>query len=263
MAIEVMRRYENKYMANSYTYMRLQNRISQVADMDEYCKLHGFYTISNLYCDTDDDDLIRASIAKPQYKEKLRLRAYGVPVDNDMVFLEIKKKYNDVTNKRRTAFALQEAYGFIATGSAEPKEYMNKQVLMELEYFINLHKPMPKLYLAYERRAYIGDGGLRITFDTNIRTRRHDLALENGDHGEKLLDDDLWVCEVKAIGGIPVWLTRLLSEYKLYRQGFSKYGMEYQKHIAMERGGVCSSQLSTHPAKRRQSHGKALLSRLA
>lgn len=68
------------------------------------------YTITNLYYDTPDDYLIRAPLSDPVYKEKLRLRAYGVPEKNSKVFLEIKKKYDGLVNKRRTALGLDEAY---------------------------------------------------------------------------------------------------------------------------------------------------------
>ena len=231
MPIEVMKRYENKYIVDSSTYLKLQHRISQYTDLDEYNKKSDFYIVSNLYYDTDDNNLIRTSVLKPKYKEKLRLRAYGVPTELDKVYIEIKKKYIGVVSKRRTTFELAEAYEFIATGSVTPKEYMNKQVLNELGYFIRFYVPSPKLYLAYNRQAYFGENGLRITFDTNIRTRRYDLKLEKGDYGEKLLDDDLFLVEIKANGAIPLWLASSLSEYQVYRQSFSKYGAEYLNYL--------------------------------
>ena len=258
-----MKRHENKYLVDGPTCLKLQERISQSTDLDEYNKQSDYYTISNLYYDTDDNNLIRTSISKPKYKEKLRLRAYGVPAEGDRVFLEIKKKYDDIVNKRRTAFKLEEAYGFIATGCVAPKEYMNSQVLAELEFFVSLHRPTPKLYLAYDRRAYIGENNLRITFDTNIRTRRYDLRLEKGDYGESLIDDDMWLFEIKASGAIPLWLTQLLSENKVYRQSFSKYGVEYKKYLLMEGAEECLNPFSMLQVRFQHSHGKALLSRLA
>jgi len=89
----------------------------------------------------------------------------------------------------------------------------------------------PKLYLAYDRIAYFGinNRDLRITFDTNIRSRRTDLRLELGDYGEPLLDEGVWLMEVKAEKSIPVWLSRMLSENGLFKTSFSKYGTEYKK----------------------------------
>ena len=262
MAIEVMQRYENKYLIDSDTYLKLQTRISEQTELDAYNKKVDYYTISNLYYDTEDNSLIRTSLFKPKYKEKLRLRAYGVPTELDEVFLEIKKKYNGLVNKRRTRLRLPEAYEFLRTGEKPPlKEYMNGQVLSELEYFLKRYEVSPKLYLAYDRRAYFGENGLRITFDTNIRTRRNDIRLEKGDYGDQLIADDLWLMEVKAAGAIPVWLVKLLSEYKVYSTSFSKYGTEYQKMIEMRGGDAKCLNPSSMPrqAKPQQSHCKVFL----
>ena len=235
MAIEVFNRYEIKYLMNYETCQKVQQQLVEYMELDEYNKHHPFYTICNIYYDTEDNHLIRHSISKPKYKEKLRLRGYGVPKLEDKVYLEIKKKVNGLVNKRRTKLVLSEAYEFADTGiKPKLKEYMNRQVLNELDYLIDFYKPVPKLYLAYDRKAFFGinNRDLRITFDTNIRSRREDLRLEAGDYGRKLLpSDDLWLMEVKAEKTIPTWLSRLLSEYKIYKTSFSKYGTEYKRMI--------------------------------
>lgn len=235
MAIEVFNRYEIKYMMDSETCEKVQRQLIEYMELDEYNKKHPFYTISNVYYDTEDNHLIRTSLSKPKYKEKLRLRAYGVPNMEDKVYLEIKKKVNGLVNKRRTKLVLNEAYDFVETGDKpELKSYMNKQVLNEIDYLIKLYKPVPKLYLAYDRKAFFGinNRDLRVTFDTNIRSRREDVRLEAGDHGRKLLpNDDLWLMEVKAEKTIPIWLSRMLSSYKLFKTSFSKYGTEYKTMI--------------------------------
>ena len=110
---------------------------------------------------------------------------------------------------------------------------MNKQVIKEIQYILKLNNLEPKLYLAYDRRAMFGknDKGLRITFDNNIRTRRHDLRLEAGDYGQQLLEEGKFLMEVKVEKNIPLWLANLLSEYKIYKTSFSKYGKEYEKTL--------------------------------
>ncbi|WHH61736.1 polyphosphate polymerase domain-containing protein [Petroclostridium sp. X23] len=234
MAIEVFNRYENKFLLDTETYEKIQDKLNDYMELDEYNKNHQLYTISNIYFDTKDNHLIRTSLSKPKYKEKLRLRAYGVPQKDAKVYLEIKKKVCGLVNKRRTTLELSEAYDFVSTGiKPEWKEYMNKQVLNEIEYMLKIYDIEPKLYLAYDRKALFSKESrdLRITFDTNIRTRRHDLRLEAGDHGEKLLDNERWLMEVKAEKSIPVWLSKLLSEYRVFSTGFSKYGKEYEKTL--------------------------------
>ncbi len=234
MAIEVFNRYEKKFMMSTETYEKVQIVLSEYMELDEYNKKHPFYTISNIYYDTLNNELIRHSISKPKYKAKLRLRGYGIPSLEDKVYLEIKKKVNGLVNKRRTKLVLDEAYDFASTGRRPLiKKYMNPQVVNEIEYFLKLYRLEPKIYIAYDRKAYFGinNRDLRITFDTNIRTRREQLRLEVGDHGEKLLNDDVWLMEVKAEKTIPLWVSKMLSEYKLFKTSFSKYGTEYKSMI--------------------------------
>jgi hypothetical protein len=238
MGIEVFNRHESKFLIDKGLYKEVENRLLQYMVLDEYNKIHEFYTISNLYFDTRENNLIRHSLSKPEYKEKLRLRAYGVPNGDEKVYLEIKKKICGLVNKRRTKLQLGEAYDFVATGEKPTlRSYMNRQVLNEIEYILKIYDLEPKLYLAYDRKAFFSKitGDLRITFDSNIRTRRYDLKLESGDHGEKLLDSDKWIMEVKAENNIPIWLSRLLSDCKIYKTSFSKYGKEYEKQLLNNR----------------------------
>lgn len=234
MAIEVFNRYEKKYLLDHAVFEPFYYELLEYMDPDDYVKQNSFYPISNIYFDTINDTLIRNSISRPKYKEKLRLRAYGVPPENAKVFLELKKKVYGRVNKRRTKIRINEAHDFVCNGiDPEIKEYMNPQVLSEIKYFLTQYQLQPKVYLAYERKALFSkaDRGLRITFDTNIRSRRYDLRLEYGDHGELLLEEGQWLMEIKAERALPVWLTKLLSKYELYPIRFSKYGNEYKKFL--------------------------------
>ncbi len=238
MGIEVFNRHESKFLIDRHIYKEIENRLLQYMERDEYNKEHEFYTISNLYFDTKENNLIRNSLSKPDYKEKLRLRAYGVPKSDEKVYLEIKKKVSGLVNKRRTKLKLGEAYNLVATGEKpDIKSYMNRQVLNEIQYILKIYDLEPKLYLAYDRKAFFSktNRDLRITFDSNIRTRRYDLKLESGDYGENLLDSDKLVMEVKAENNIPIWLSRLLSECKIYKTSFSKYGKEYENLLLNNR----------------------------
>ena len=110
MAIEVFNRYEKKYLIDAKDFKWLLEKLKERMEPDKYNKDGRLYKISNIYYDTPDDALIRASIEKPVYKEKLRLRSYGVPGIYDEVFLEIKKKYNGMVNKRRTCLKIGRAH---------------------------------------------------------------------------------------------------------------------------------------------------------
>ncbi len=234
MAIEVFNRYEHKYLLDPATYEKVLRVMDEHMEMDSHNVNHGPYTIANIYFDTRDDYLIRRSLEKPVYKEKLRLRAYGVPELDSKVFLELKKKFNGLVNKRRTKIFLGEAYDFAATGKKPPvRDFMNGQVLREIEYFLSIHDIMPKVYLAYDRIAYFENGNpdLRISFDKNIRTRRSDVRLESGDYGEKLFDRDIYVMEIKTSLAKPLWLAHMLTDLNIKRVGFSKYGTEFRHYI--------------------------------
>lgn len=237
MAIEVFNRYEHKYMMDYDTFLKVRAVMDEHMELDSHNQNYEPYTIANIYYDTADDYLIRKSLSKPTYKEKLRLRAYGVPRRTEKVFLEIKKKFNGIVNKRRTSLLLYEAYDFIESGTPpEPKPYMNTQVLKELDYFMQVYDLKPKLYLAYDRIAYFekDNPDLRISFDTNIRSRRYDLQLESGDFGEALHDGDTYLMEIKTSLAKPLWLTNMLTELDIKRRSFSKYGTEFKRYINSE-----------------------------
>lgn len=235
MAVEVFNRYEHKYLLSRETFKALLPEIKKHMQLDPYNTNDKPYTITNIYYDTPDDFLIRHSLAKPPYKEKLRLRAYGVPDASSFVFLEIKKKFNSIVNKRRTALTLAEAYSFTLADMRPPhRPHMNRQVMDEIEYFLSVYPVIPKLYLAYDRIAFFekNNPDLRISFDTSIRSRRYDVALEKGDYGALLLPEACYLMEIKTALAVPLWLTKLLADFSLCRSSFSKYGTEYQQYVA-------------------------------
>lgn len=230
MAIEVFNRYEKKYMINMEMYLKIKEQLELYMEEDEHSKGENCYEIANLYYDTISNDLISHSISSPVYKEKLRLRGYGVPTLDTKVYLEIKKKYNGIVNKRRCAIKLSEAYKFIETKEI-PKiqPYMNEQILFEIKRFLEQYELKPMTYLAYDRKAYFQkeNRDLRISFDFNIRTRRENKELEFGNEGKLLLDQNSVLMEIKVSNNMPLWLTSLLSENKIYPIKFSKYGTEF------------------------------------
>lgn len=239
MAIEVFNRYEKKYMLTGMQYHQIIDAMSSHMVLDRYNEDKEFYQISNIYYDTWDDRLIRTSMDKPVYKEKLRIRSYGVPELSDKVFVEIKKKYNGIVNKRRTSMRLEDAYSYLygdisLESIMEDYRGINTQVLKEIDYFKNLYGLIPKVYLSYDRRAYFekDDGDFRVTFDTNITTRREDVRLESGSYGSQLLPPDTYLMEIKISGAVPMWFSKIISGLNIYPTSFSKYGTEYKKYIS-------------------------------
>lgn len=219
----IFKRKEIKYMLSREQYDAFKTALGDKLVEDAYSK----YTVENIYYDTGDDVLVRRSIEKPLFKEKLRVRCYGKASEKSPVFVELKEKYKGVVYKRRVCMPFEEAKMFLC-GKSEPKG----QIQREIAYFIKKYKVVPKLFLAYDREAYVcRDCGTRITFDTNIRSRKADLDICSGDYGEQLFFGEYYLMEIKAAGAMPIYLVRILSELEIYPQSFSKYGSVYKKDL--------------------------------
>lgn len=245
--IQSFNRYEKKYLLSSAQYERLMEEAGKIIAPDSY----GKHTICNIYLDTEDYFFIRNSIEKPVYKEKLRIRSYGIPGSDSKVFLEIKKKFKGVVYKRRISAKESDIMDYVLNGniSEEMAENVNPQILSEIDYIMRSYSPVPKLYLAYDRQAFIGIGNpeLRVTFDSRIRSRTDELLLSAGDSGtlldvrllnenrELFTDESYRLMEIKINGAMPIEMARLLSELKIYPVSFSKYGEIYKKMITAER----------------------------
>lgn len=223
------KRKEIKYKLTEAQYEKFREIVDLYMMPDEY----GESTICNIYYDTENYDLIRNSIEKPVYKEKIRLRSYGVPEAGDPVFLEVKKKFRGIVYKRRVILSLEEAYDSL---QKEQLKEEHGQIGRELSYVLQHYHVKPKVYLAYDRLALQGkeDPSLRMTFDFRIRGRLDRLDLAFGDEGEFLTEEDMVIMEVKAGDALPLWLVHALEELQIYPCSFSKYGTLYKQKIIPE-----------------------------
>ena len=226
----VFKRYEIKYM------LTLEQKEKIVSAMQEYMSLdkYGRSSIRNIYFDTDSYRLIRRSIDKPTYKEKLRIRSYGQAKSDSKVFVELKKKYDGIVYKRRLDLPCNTAFDWVNGNIANPND---TQISREIQYFLKYYDTLkPKAFLSYEREAYYekSGGNFRVTFDDNIIFRTEDLSLTSDVYGEPLLENGKVLMELKCSGGIPLWLVRILSEEKIYKTSFSKYGTGYTRFILPE-----------------------------
>lgn len=234
MAIKSFKRYEKKFLITATQYEKLIPKLLKYMNPDKYCKNNNTYSIYNIYFDTKNNDVIRHSISKPYYKEKLRLRSYKIPTSlDDKVFLELKKKINGIVSKRRVVLTLEEANKLIYE-NIRPKtnDYVNNQVLNEICYYLSKNKVYPTVYIGYERNAFFckDDPDFRVTFDSQVLTRRDYLKLEDGCFGDDVVGEGRYLLEVKILGAMPLWFTRILSDLTIYPTHFSKYGNEYMNY---------------------------------
>ena len=222
MDCDVFERYELKYRITKQQLEVLRTQLSPLMDRDAF----GAHTVLSLYYDTPDYRVIRRSLEKPDFKQKLRLRCYGMPDAADEVFVELKSKCLGVVYKRRFAMPLNGASTFLE-GGAGP----DCQIARETSAFLGLYPGIrPSMLVCCEREAYFGCGAeksLRVTFDADIRYRADRLDLTQGAHGFPLLGKNEVLMEVKLPGVMPLWLTHALSALRAYPSSFSKYGAAY------------------------------------
>jgi len=220
---EIFQRIEEKYILNRYQKEKLLELIKDHLKDDEY----GPSTVCNIYYDNKNKDLVRTSMDKPFYKEKVRLRSYNIPNKESIAFLEIKKKYDGIVYKRRIANSLCDIEKHIEIGE---KINSNNQIVNEIDYCFRYYKLQPSMFLSYDRVAYYDkdDSSFRLTFDTNITARDYDLDLSKGIYGKKYCDTNTFIMEIKCAGGLPFWFLRALQEIKAYPESFSKYGKVYE-----------------------------------
>ena len=224
---DIFRRVEKKYIITSNQYLKVRDRIKKYTVEDQY----GKSTICNIYFDNNNYDLIRHSIEKPIYKDKIRIRSYNTPTLNTNVYLEVKKKYDGVVGKRRIEMKLSEFYEYMK--NIEISNIQNQQIYRELRYYFQYMNLMPKMYISYERRAFYEkeDNNFRITFDNNILAREYELRLEKGSYGENILPINNYIMEIKTLGAMPMWCVKMLDELEIAPCGFSKYGEGYTQLI--------------------------------
>ena len=222
----IFKRVEKKYLLTRDKRDALLAEISPLLEPDKY----GRSTISSLYLDTPDFRIIRASIEAKlwghAYKEKLRLRTYGVPTDSSKVFLEIKKKYNGVVYKRRISLSHAEAMEYILGGAKPP----DSQIMREIDYAMRFYEGIrPAAVVSYERDAFFIRElpSVRITLDSGVRYRADGLDLTLGNHGKILLPEDFTLMEIKTEGAMPIWLSEALDELEIFPASYSKYGTAY------------------------------------
>lgn len=228
------KRYEKKYLISEKKYQLLRERLKNRLHIDGFGKV----TICNVYFDTPDHHLIRKSLEKPVYKEKLRLRSYGIPSKDDGVFVELKKKYKGIVYKRREKMEITKAEDYLYENIQVDK---STQITKEIDWFIHFYKQLlPAMYISYDRIALCSkeDSEFRVTFDNNIRWREEELFLTAGVFGTPLLEEGERLMEVKIPGTMPIWFSHILDELEIYPISFSKYGRGYEQSLLLKQNEI-------------------------
>lgn len=248
---DVFERKEIKYRLSARQHRAMAAALAGHMTPDEF----GCTNVVSIYFDTPDRSLIDRSLEKPLYKEKLRLRSYGMPEESDRVFVEIKKKFDGIVYKRRVSLSYAAARAYLSGApygmacaqhplpdpvmAAESHAPHSVQIASEIDRFMVQHRPLrASMLISCQRTAYAeletlealerGEAaeGLRITFDSDIAYR--DLFASQVSNPRHLLGAGEAVMEVKSAGPFPLWLVKVLNECRAYPSSFSKYGEAYR-----------------------------------
>lgn len=223
------KRFEKKFLMSAETYDRFMQTAGEHIVPDEYFRS----LVNSIYYDTDDYYLIRNSLDKPVYKEKLRVRSYGTPAEDGIAFVELKKKYKGIVYKRRIQTTPAAAEQWLDGRTAAPFE---SQITREIDWFLQMNRVRPRVMVSCDRVSWKDKENpeLRFTFDHAIRTRDTDLHLYSGGYGENLLAEGQSLMEIKIPEAAPMWLAHLLSDEKIFPTSYSKYGTYYMNIIRRE-----------------------------
>ena len=207
--IQTFARKEIKFLLTEQQYQDFLPLLNHYMNPDKFCVGGKEYGIYNIYYDTPDDFLIRESLEKPDYKEKIRLRSYLSPAQpEDTVFLEIKKKICGIVNKRRVTMTLAQAEAYLQDHIRPDLGgvYLQEQVMDEIEEFRSRYAIEPKQYISYQRAAYFGkdDADFRLTFDRALTGRRSDISLRQQSYGDLLIPPQMRLMEVKISESMPM-----------------------------------------------------------
>jgi len=218
--VNIITRQEVKYVIGQKTYEDLLHDLKPYLEECSYSNQQIF----NVYYDNDNDDLAIRSTEKKEFKDKLRARVYVTNEKMSDVFIELKKKLKGTSYKRRVKIPYDK-FNF------ENLEFLDEsQIGKEIKFLLEKTGCKPKVCISYSRMSYnaIGEEDLRITFDSNIKTRTTNLGFMKNEDDQTLINQGEYVMEIKSgQGSFPLWLVKILSRHKVFPDSMSKYGKAF------------------------------------
>lgn len=230
------KRIETKYIVSK------ENLDSLIRDLKEYLVEDDYpiSTISNIYFDTEDFDILQDEHLGVKRKEKVRMRTYlSQPKIDSQVFLEIKTKDQEgIGRKYRLLSTPSSIINFMTKGNLDASitdtVVIEKVKKLQHDYKLAIK---PRMYIYYDRYSLkekksiegFHYNKIRITIDQNLVYRDETVSLFEGNQGAPLLDDKTVIMEIKAPGNKPQWLQDILDKYGLIEHKFSKYSCAYHK----------------------------------
>ncbi len=234
MRIKQFSRFELKYILTREQQDFFASILPEYIEPDSSGDKYGRYSITSLYYDTDDYQAYWDKIEGHKFRRKVRVRIYGNPTatPETLCFAEIKQRINKTLQKKRVYISYASAEALCGASDDIPEETgmsgVDLETVSEIRYLQSTLQLRPAAVVSYDRMAFEGseyDDGLRITFDTNLKGRTHDLTLLGTDNGENkfFIPPEWCIMEIKVNYRIPYWLTEMIGKYRFTLRRVSKY----------------------------------------
>lgn len=243
MAFRRQLRYELKYLIRRDQIAPVLDEVRDHMRLDPHCEPHGSYPITSLYYDTPEYKAYWDKLNGQRARRKVRVRGYGdTEIRPDTpAYLEIKQRVNQMMRKRRVRLPYAQAVdleGLVET--AKTRLEPERELLHEVHYLATTLQLRPACVVTYDRMAFEGDEyapDLRVTLDTNLRGRVHDLSLLSTGLAEDrlIIGPDLAVLEVKANAYAPGWVAQMVARHHCTFRRISKYCLTLEQCHAIAR----------------------------
>lgn len=234
-------RKEYKYLIRVDQIDKFRNHLLPFVNLDKYAvgMKNNQYKVRSIYFDTGKMDYYTEKDAGVKIRKKFRIRGYNDTFENSTLFLEVKRKDNEIVWKNRAPIKSHNIQPFLVTGDSEkfihktkkfPKAISDANVFL---YYFHRQYLVPVILIVYDREPFISkfSTDLRITLDKNIRSK----ICSNIDglfsmHKQSYCLKDYFVLEIKFNFGFPLWLSHIIKDFGLVRQAVSKYSLSVDSH---------------------------------
>lgn len=224
-------RLEYKYLIDDLKIEQFRRELRPYVIDDDFYNGDNLYVVRSIYFDTHKLKYYWERIDGIRKRKKLRIRGYNDADGGNIIFLEVKRKYESFIKKNRSALEIDNLESLLKSKNIEAHVVTENGFSTSIEdaerFMHHMYKRSlkPVILIVYDREAYFSkfDDGLRITFDMNLRYRMlpklsnlYENNLKNTLRGKTIL-------EIKFTAGFPKWLQNMIRDYELQRQPVSKY----------------------------------------
>lgn len=225
------KRIEQKYILTLEQKSQLLTLLEDEISPDEHGKNGGNYRLESCYYDTADLLFYQEKMDKKEFRKKIRIRRYvdehAIFDENSQVFIEIKERKWEITEKRRVAMSYLEAKNFLEKKIVPNHNEKDREIIAEITEIVTKFDLFPQTITEYNRQAFFGKNsknGLRLTFDTAVNYKSSETHLgKNSLADGKIIDSGLVILEMKALGNFPEHILQFFEKNNITPARMSKY----------------------------------------